>query len=51
MCLETVAQTEDAHWQPAQAGNTETTRFFNWLEPEGLLAVVADLGDTDGDDQ
>jgi hypothetical protein len=49
--LETVAQTEDAHWQPAQTGNTEATRLLDGPEPEGLLAVVTDVGDADGDDQ
>ena len=49
--LETVAQTEDAHWQPAQTGNPETTCLLDGLKPEGLLAVVADVGDADGDDQ
>jgi len=41
----------DAHWQPAQPGNPEATRLLDGLEPEGLWAVVADVGDTDGDDQ
>ncbi len=49
--LETVAQIKDAHWSPAQTGNTEATRLLDGLEPEGVLAVVADGGDADGDDQ
>ncbi|WP_347404194.1 group II intron maturase-specific domain-containing protein [Nodosilinea sp. P-1105] len=41
----------DAHWQPAQTGNSETTRLLDGLKPEGVLAVVTDAGDADGDDQ
>jgi hypothetical protein len=48
--LETVAQAEDAHRQLTEAGNAATTCFLNWLEPEGLLAIVTDDGDAYGND-
>jgi len=41
----------DAHRQSTQARNIPTARLLDWLEPEGLLAVVADVGHTDRDDQ
>lgn len=46
-----MAQTEDAHRQLAQAGNPEATCLLHWPEPEGILAVVADVGDANGDDE
>jgi hypothetical protein len=42
--LETMAQTENAHRQFVKVGNTEATCLFDRLEPEGILAVVADNG-------
>jgi hypothetical protein len=42
--LETMAQTQDAHRQLAQTGNAETTCLFNWLKPEGILALVTAIG-------
>jgi hypothetical protein len=49
--LETMAQTENAHWQFAKAGDTETTCLLDWLEPEGILAIVADYGNAYGNDE
>jgi hypothetical protein len=46
--LETMAQTENTHRQFIKAGNTEATCFLNGLEPEGILAVVADDGNAYG---
>ena len=46
--LETMAQTENTHRQFAKVGNTATTLLFDWLEPEGILAVVADDGNAYG---
>jgi hypothetical protein len=49
--LETMAQTENAHWQFAKAGNAETTCILDGLEPEGILAAVSDDGNAYGNDE
>jgi RNA-directed DNA polymerase len=45
MIRSTVAQTKDAHQQPAQPGNAEATCLFDWLKQPAFSTGLSRKGD------